>query len=106
MSTLKDDIDVKRRIWIENAAHEVGRLTADKNAAYGNSFAATGSFFSILFPLGIPPEKYTDALLMARIFDKLMRVASRQGDDDAMGESPYADIAGYGLLGKLKDDGK
>lgn len=100
MKPLADEIELKRRICIENAAHEIGKLTADKNAAYGNAFESAGPFLCLLFPLGIPPEKYTDALLLVRIFDKMMRIVTQK---DAFGESPYRDIAGYGLLGVLKD---
>lgn len=35
-------------------------------------------------------------LITVRIFDKLKRIAT---DRDALGESPYRDIAGYGILG-------
>jgi hypothetical protein len=39
--------------------------------------------------------------LLVRIFDKQMRIATRK---DYAGESPYRDIAGYGILGAAKDD--
>ncbi len=50
----------------------------------------------LLFPGGVPPTRMGDALLLVRIFDKQMRIAT---DQDAFGESPWRDIAGYGLLG-------
>jgi hypothetical protein len=74
----------------------VGKLVEEKNAAYGSSFAVAGDFLRLLFPAGIPPERFDDALLLVRIFDKQMRIAT---DKDAFGESPYQDIAGYGVLG-------
>jgi len=37
---------------------------------------------------------------MIRIIDKLFRIATQK---EAFGESPYRDIAGYGLLGVMKD---
>jgi hypothetical protein len=77
-------------------ATEIGKLVAEKNAAYGSSFAKCGEFLRILYPDGIQPDQYHDALLIVRIFDKLMRIATAK---DALGESPYRDIAGYGLLG-------
>ena len=80
-------------------ARELGALLARKNGAYGQSFRA-GAFLRLLFPAGIRPEQYDDAFLLARIFDKCRRVATRKG---AFGESPYLDIAGYGLLGVAKD---
>jgi hypothetical protein len=75
---------------------EIGALVDVKNAAYGSSFEKCGDFLRLLFPEGIPPHRLEDALLLVRIFDKQMRIAT---DQDAFGESPYADIAGYGLLG-------
>jgi hypothetical protein len=74
----------------------IGELVQEKNTAYGSSFAVAGNFLRLLFPAGVPPDRFDDALLMVRIFDKQMRIAT---DKDAFGESPYADIAGYGILG-------
>ncbi|WP_447859610.1 hypothetical protein [Nitrospira calida] len=85
---------------IEQLAAQIGRLVAEKNAAYGDSFAKSGEFLRLLYPDGIKPEQYGDMLLVVRIFDQLMRVATSKA---AFGESPYADIAGYGLLGAYKD---
>jgi hypothetical protein len=75
---------------------DIGALVEKKNAAYGSSFAVAGDFLRLLFPDGIPVESYNDALLLVRIFDKQMRIAT---DKDAFGESPYLDIGGYGVLG-------
>lgn len=77
-------------------AQQIGELVEQKNAAYGSSFAKTGDFLRLLYPDGIVPEKYDDALLLVRVFDKQMRIAT---DRDALGESPWCDIAGYGILG-------
>ena len=75
---------------------ELGKLVAEKNAAYGDSFAKSGEFLRLLYPTGIKPEQYGDALAVVRVFDKLMRIATAK---DAFGESPWRDIAGYGILG-------
>lgn len=82
-------------------AAEIGALVTEKNAAYGDSFAKCGEFLRLLYPTGIAPGEYDDALALVRIFDKQMRIATRK---DAFGESPYRDIAGYGLLGAAKDE--
>ena len=74
----------------------IGALVEEKNKAYGSSFDKAGEFLKLLYPDGIKPEQYTDMLCLVRIFDKQMRIAT---DKDALGESPYADITGYGLLG-------
>jgi len=80
---------------------EVGELVDEKNAAYGNSFEKCAEHLKMLYPNGIRPDQYGDALALVRIFDKEMRIATRK---DAFGESPYRDIAGYGLLGAMKDE--
>lgn len=95
-----NELDGNSRIAIQNIAHNLGNLVAEKNEAYGNSFMATGEILKVLFPNGISPDKYTDALLLARILDKCMRIATRK---EAFGESPYSDIAGYGICGVKKD---
>ena len=81
---------------LERIGTEIGKLVEEKNQAYGDSFAKTGSFLQLLYPNGIQPQQYGDMLAMVRIFDKQMRIAT---DMDAFGESPFADIAGYGVLG-------
>lgn len=80
----------------ELLGREVGILVDRKNRAYGNSFARSHEILRVLFPSGIRPEQYPDALAIVRIIDKLFRIAT---DRDALGESPYRDVAGYGLLG-------
>jgi hypothetical protein len=85
---------------LETMAVHIARLVAEKNAAYGDSWAKSGEFLKLLYPEHIRPEQYGDALLVVRIFDKLMRVAHSK---TAFGESPYLDIAGYGLLGACRE---
>lgn len=77
-------------------AVQIGELVEQKNAAYGSSFADAGEFLKLLYPQGVTPEQYDDALLIVRIFDKLKRIAT---NNDPSGENPYRDIAGYGILG-------
>lgn len=79
---------------------KIGALVDEKNSAYGNSFAVSGEFLKLLYPSGIQPENFTDALLLVRMFDKMMRIANKK---DAFGESPYGDLAGYSILGISKD---
>ena len=80
----------------ETLGLEIGRLVAEKNAAYGDSFARSGEVMRILYPAGVRPDQMDDALGVVRVVDKLFRVAT---DRDALGESPWRDIAGYGILG-------
>lgn len=77
-------------------ANKIGTIVDNKNKAYGDSFSQAGTFLKLLFPDGIPPEKYGDMLTIVRIFDKLKRIATDKG---AFDEDPFSDIVGYGLLG-------
>ena len=82
---------------------EIGSLVDEKNAAYGSSFAECHKLLSVLYPNGIQPEQYTDALAIIRVIDKLFRIANKK---NAFGESPWNDIAGYAILGVANHDKK
>ena len=88
--------NVEEQTKYRQTAAEIGALVDEKQAAYGDSFGKAGDFLRLLYPDGIKPEQYDDLLTVVRVFDKLMRVAT---DKDALGENPYSDIVGYGLLG-------
>lgn len=75
---------------------EIGALVDQKNLAYGDSFNRSGEVLKILYPNGIKPDQYKDALAVVRIIDKLFRIANAK---DALNENPFRDIAGYGILG-------
>jgi hypothetical protein len=77
-------------------AKQAGELVSEKNMAYGKSFHRSGDFLKLLYPDGIKPDQYQDALALVRVFDKQMRIATAK---DAFGESPWGDICGYGILG-------
>lgn len=83
----------------ERVAAEIGHLVAVKNEKYGNSHGNAGAILKVLYPDGVKPEQYDDMTTVVRILDKLQRIAT---DKDAFGESPYADIAGYGILGVVR----
>jgi hypothetical protein len=80
----------------ESLGSSVGRLVDEKQAAYGDSFGKAGGVLRALYPDGVRPENYDDMLCLVRIIDKLFRIAT---DRDALGESPFQDVAGYALLG-------
>ena len=73
----------------------VGKLVEDKQKAYGDSFGRSGRCLMEMFPQGIKIDQYDDLLTIARILDKLFRIAN---DPDAFEENPYRDIVGYALL--------
>lgn len=77
-------------------AEQIGKLVTEKAAAYGPAFKTAPEALKLLYPEGIDPPKYMDALLLVRIWDKMMRIATKK---DAFGESPYRDISGYGIIG-------
>lgn len=72
----------------------IASTVAEKNAAYGDSVTRSADIMRVLYPDGIPVAAYGDALLIVRVLDKLSRIAT---DRDALGESPWRDIAGYAL---------
>lgn len=76
--------------------YSVGELVSDKQLAYGDSFGRSGECLRQMFPDGIKTEQYDDLLTIARILDKLFRIAN---NPNAFDENPYQDIVGYGLLG-------
>lgn len=79
----------------ESIGAEIGALVAKKQEAYGDSFTKSEAVLRVLYPDGISPEKMGDALTVVRVIDKLFRIAT---DRDALGESPWRDIAGYAIL--------
>ena len=79
----------------------VGKLVEDKQKAYGDSFGRSGRCLGEMFPNGIKVDQYGDLLTIARILDKLFRIAN---DPDAFDENPYQDIVGYALLAMRKYD--
>lgn len=73
----------------------IGKLVDEKNKAYGDSFNKSADFLKILYPNGVQPEHYSDMLGIIRVFDKMMRIATKK---DALGENPWNDICGYSIL--------
>jgi hypothetical protein len=95
--------DISRSRWIDLGAR-VGRTVESKQRQYGDAAGRAGAIMRVLYPDGVRPDQYDDALLIVRILDKLSRIAQRGPEGkDLGGESPYMDIAGYGLLGWRKD---
>ncbi len=81
----------------------LGKLLLEKQLAYGDSFGRAPKILSILFPSGVPVDRYADMLCIVRVLDKLSRIAT---DRDAFGESPWNDIAGYAILASVNSDKK
>ena len=85
----------------KNIGLSIGKLVQDKNKAYGDSFGRACEILKVLYPDGINPEQYRDALAITRVIDKLFRLANKK---DAFGESPWKDICGYAMLGIANDE--
>ena len=79
----------------EETGAGIGRLVAEKNVKYGDSFYKSGDVLRLLYPDGIRPNQYDDMLAITRVLDKIFRIAT---DKDAFGESPWSDICGYAIL--------
>jgi len=84
-------------------ANEIGSLVAEKNIAYGDSFGQACKILEVLYPDGIQPNQYRDALAVTRVIDKLFRLANKR---DAFGENPWKDICGYAILGVANEKQK
>ena len=100
-SQLKSDNQSVTERKFEETGLRIGRLVEEKNKSYGDAFDKAGDFLKLLYPNGIEPNQYGDMLVVARVFDKLMRVAT---DKDAFGENPWEDIVGYGILKSTKGE--
>ena len=77
-------------------AINIAELITKKQVAYGDAFGQSKRVIEVLYPKGISPEQYQDALAVIRIIDKLFRIANKKFIFD---ENPWQDIAGYALLG-------
>ena len=91
-----DDVPLDMPTLIEQTARVIGETTVRKNAIYGDSVQRVEQALLSLAPNGIATEQYGDLLLLTRILDKCCRIANRVTDED---ENPYADIAGYAIMG-------
>jgi len=85
----------------ERIALDLGQMLTKKDKAYGRAWVKVADFMRLLFPEGIKPEQYVDALLIVRVFDKLMRIAT---DKNAFNEDAWRDLAGYGILGASRKE--
>ena len=85
----------------EDIGTEIGKLVQEKNEAYGDSFGQSCRILEVLYPEGVKPNQYRDALAITRVIDKLFRLANKK---DAFGESPWRDICGYAILGVANDE--
>lgn len=91
----------KKNESYDSIGWDVGQLVQAKQNAYGDSFGRSGECLRQMFTDGIKPSQYDDLLTIARILDKLFRIAN---DPKAFSENPWQDIVGYGLLAMRRYD--
>jgi len=48
-------------------AASIGTLVGEKNTAYGDSFGQASKILEVLYPEGIAPSQYRDALAITRL---------------------------------------
>ena len=77
-------------------AADVAAIVKEKRLAYGDSIGTSAAALTLLFPAGIPLDRYDEVLLIVRCWDKLQRIATGAA---GQAESPWLDIAGYGICG-------
>ena len=82
----------------EQAALDIGKIVAAKNAEYGNSAIESGNILKELYGDDIQVGT-TNMLLVARILDKLSRISHAKDTKTVM--DAMLDICGYGLIGYL-----
>lgn len=76
-------------------AESVGDVVDRKNVQYGDAINDVEVFLKLLYPGGIPVERFRDVGLLVRMYDKMKRIASgNQGEENA-----WQDLCGYALLG-------
>jgi hypothetical protein len=80
---------------LENLGTRLGVMLQAKNEAYGSAFLKCDEFLSILWPDGVPRSAYGTMLILVRMFDKMMRIATAP---DAFNEDAESDLAGYAML--------
>ena len=83
-------------------ACDVVKVVEEKNREYGSAFQKVGEILSILFPNGIPTNKYHDAAILIRVLDKVCRIANT--NDKGVKKDAWLDICGYALLRLSKGD--
>jgi hypothetical protein len=90
----------------EQMGKDLGSLVDLKQAAYGDSVSSSYEVMQAFMKRYkteegmylIPEELLKHIMLMVRIIDKQNRIFTNPVQD-LMDESPYYDLAGYGLLG-------
>ena len=81
---------------LESISCDVVSIVKEKNKEYGSAFQKVSEILTILFPNGIPTNKYHDVAILIRVLDKVCRIAS--ANDKDVKKDAWLDLTGYGLL--------
>ncbi|UYL64938.1 MAG: hypothetical protein EJNHJLOP_00049 [Methanophagales virus PBV082] len=84
------------KVDVRSIVSDVVVVVEEKNREYGSAFQKVSHILSILFPNGIPTNKYHDAAILIRVLDKICRIVS--ANDKDVKKDAWLDICGYGLL--------
>ena len=85
-----------KKVDVRSVACDVVVVVEEKNREYGSAFQKVSEILNILFPNGIPTNKYHDVAILIRVLDKIYRIAS--ANDKNVKKDAWLDITGYGLL--------
>ena len=80
---------------LESISRDVVGVVKEKNREYGSAFQKVSEILTILFPNGIPTNKYHDVAILIRVLDKVCRIAS--ANDKDVKKDAWLDLTGYGL---------
>ena len=81
---------------VRSVASDVAVIVEEKNKEYDSAFEKVSKILFILFPNGIPTNKYHDAAILIRVLDKVCRIANT--NDKGVKKDAWLDICGYALL--------
>ena len=87
-------MDIKKQI------EEAVIINEKKEAEYGNSYMKVANMLEILYPNGISIDNFNDFLSISKILEKIARLSS---DGNVNNLDIYRDVAGYALIGIMKD---
>jgi len=106
----EDNIDDEVNNY-ESKGKDIGKLVDSKQLSYGDSVSQASKLMRVFLlsyknkdnTYTIPESLLDHILLQVRIIDKQNRIFNNPSGDQ-MGESPYRDITGYGMLGENMSD--
>jgi hypothetical protein len=96
VAQVQERLNVRDPRWILIGLSAAALVDA-KQQAYGDSVRKAAAAMRAIWPNGISPERYEEALIMVRDLDKDTRIAA--GDQTKFEESPWLDKVGYAMLG-------